>query len=133
MLQARKWLEDNRKAGAEFLAKELEIKPKLAEQGLDYYLAHRAWEPDLGIDLDGLKTVINVYAEQADMKGPIPSPEKYVDLTYLQPGVERAGLEMIPKLRPTHWHLCVCAVNQHRRLRRTAFRSERVQLEVQQN
>jgi ABC-type nitrate/sulfonate/bicarbonate transport system substrate-binding protein len=91
VLQARKWLEDNRKAGAEFLAKELDMKPKLAEQGLDYYLAHRAWEPDLGIDLDGLKTVINVYAEQADMKGPIPSPEKYVDSTYLHQAWKELG------------------------------------------
>jgi NitT/TauT family transport system substrate-binding protein len=84
VLQARRWLEENRKAGAEFLAKELEMKPKLAEQGLDYYLTHRAWEPDLNIDIDGLKTVVEIYAEQADIKGPIPSPEKYVDLSYLK-------------------------------------------------
>ena len=32
VLQARKWLEENKKAGAEFLAKELDMKPKLAEQ-----------------------------------------------------------------------------------------------------
>src|SRR5918994_6346360 len=72
VLQARKWLEDNRKAGAEFLAKELDMKPKLAEQGLDYYLTHRAWEPDLNIDLEGLKTVIEIYAEQAEIRGPTP-------------------------------------------------------------
>jgi len=91
VLQARKWLEDNRKAGAEFLAKELEMKPKLAEQGLDYYLAHRAWEPDLSIDLEGLKTVIEIYVEQADVKGPIPSPEKYVDLSYLKQARKELG------------------------------------------
>jgi NitT/TauT family transport system substrate-binding protein len=91
VLQARKWLEDNRKAGAEFLAKDLDMKPKLAEQGLDYYLAHRAWEPDLSIDLDGLKTVIEVFAEQADMKGPIPSPEKYIDSSYLQQAWKELG------------------------------------------
>jgi NitT/TauT family transport system substrate-binding protein len=84
VLQARKWLEENKKAGAEFLAKELDMKPKLAEQGLDYYLTHRAWEPDLNIDLDGLKTVVEIYAEQAGIKGPTPNPEKYVDLSYLQ-------------------------------------------------
>ena len=84
VLHARKWLDDNRKAGAEFLAKDLNMKPKLAEQGLDYYLTHRAWEPNLDIDLEGLKAVIEIYAEQADMKGPVPSPEKYVDLSYLQ-------------------------------------------------
>jgi ABC-type nitrate/sulfonate/bicarbonate transport system substrate-binding protein len=91
VLQARRWLEENRKAGAEFLAKELEMKPKLAEQGLDYYLTHRAWEPDLNIDLDGLKTVVEIYAEQVDIKGPTPSPEKYVDLSYLKQARQELG------------------------------------------
>jgi ABC-type nitrate/sulfonate/bicarbonate transport system substrate-binding protein len=91
VLQARRWLEENRKAGAEFLAKELEMKPKLAEQGLDYYLTHRVWEPDLNIDLDGLKTVVEIYAEQADIKGPIPGPEKYVDLSFLKQARKELG------------------------------------------
>jgi len=91
VLRARRWLEENKKAGAEFLAKELEIKPKLAEKGLDYYLTHRAWEPDLNIDLEGLRTVIEIYAEQADMKGPVPSPKKYVDLNYLQEAWKELG------------------------------------------
>jgi ABC-type nitrate/sulfonate/bicarbonate transport system substrate-binding protein len=91
VLQARKWLEENRKAGAEFLAKELDLKPKLAEQGLDYYLTHRAWEPDLNIDLDGLKTVIEIYAEQAEMKGSTATPKKYVDLSYLKQAWKELG------------------------------------------
>ncbi len=91
VLKARRWLEDNRKAGAEFLAKELEMKPKLAEKGLDYYLTHGAWEPNLNIDLDGLRTVVEIYAEQAEMKGSIPSPEKYVDLSYLRQALKELG------------------------------------------
>jgi ABC-type nitrate/sulfonate/bicarbonate transport system substrate-binding protein len=91
VLQARKWLEDNRDAGANFLAKELDIKPKLARAGLDYYLTHKAWAPDLSIDLDGLKTVMEIYAEQADMKGPIPSPKKYVDSSYLKQAWKELG------------------------------------------
>jgi ABC-type nitrate/sulfonate/bicarbonate transport system substrate-binding protein len=91
LLQARKWLDDNRKMGAAFLAQELKLKPELAQQGLDYYLENRAWAPDLGIDLNGLKTVIEVYAEQADIKGPIPAPEKYVDLSYLEQALKELG------------------------------------------
>ena len=91
VLQARKWLEDNRKAGAEFLARELDLKPKLAEKGLDYYLTHRAWEPNLDIDMDGLKTVVEIYAEQADLKGSISRPEKYVDLSYLHEALKEVG------------------------------------------
>jgi len=53
VLQARKWLEENKKAGAEFLAKELDLKPKLAEKGLHYYLTQQAWVPDLSIAWTG--------------------------------------------------------------------------------
>lgn len=91
VLQARRWLEENKRAGAEFLAKELEMKPKLAEKGLEYYLAQRAWEPDLNIDVEGLKTVLEIYQEQAAMRGSTPSPEKYVDLTYLQQARRELG------------------------------------------
>jgi ABC-type nitrate/sulfonate/bicarbonate transport system substrate-binding protein len=91
VLQARRWLEENKKAGAEFLSKELEIKPKLAQKGLDYYLTHRAWEPDLSIDLEGLKTVVEIYAEQAGFRGSIPSPEKYVDPSYLKEAWKELG------------------------------------------
>lgn len=59
------------------------MKPALARKGLDYYLDHRAWGTSLRIDLEGLKTVVEVYAEQTDLRGPPPNPGKYVDLTYL--------------------------------------------------
>lgn len=91
VLQARKWVEDNRDAGADFLAKDLDMKPALARKGLDYYLDHRAWDPNLNIDMDGLKTVVEIYAEQADMKGPIPTPDKYVDLSYLKEAQKELG------------------------------------------
>ncbi|HEX9787615.1 MAG TPA: ABC transporter substrate-binding protein, partial [Candidatus Binatia bacterium] len=56
LLRARRWLEENRADAVAFLAEDLKMKPALARQGLDYYLEHRAWEPDLSIDVEGLKT-----------------------------------------------------------------------------
>ena len=91
LLQARKWLETNKSDAAEFLARELDLKPKLAKAGLDYYVSHGAWEPDLGIDLEGLKPVIEIYAEQAGMKGGISNPQKYVDLSYLRQAWQELG------------------------------------------
>jgi NitT/TauT family transport system substrate-binding protein len=91
VLQARKWLEDNRDAGAEFLANDLGIKPKLARKGLDYYLEHQAWEPDLSIDMNGLKTVVDIYAEQANLAGGPPNPEKYLDMSYLHQAWKELG------------------------------------------
>ena len=52
--------------------------------------------PELEIDMEGLKTVVEIYAEQTGMKGPLPNPEKYVDMSYLKASLEGAGLEMIP-------------------------------------
>lgn len=91
LLRARRWLEGNRADAVAFLAEHLKMKPALARQGLDYYLEHRAWEPDLSIDVDGLKTVIEVYAEQAGLAGPPPSPEKYVVSTYLTDALKELG------------------------------------------
>ena len=91
VLQARKWLDDNREAATEFLAKELQIKPQLARKGLDYYLENRAWEPDLSIDREGLKTVIDIYAEQVNLPGGAPNPEKYLDMSYLHDAWKELG------------------------------------------
>ena len=91
LLWARKWLEENRDDGAVFLANELKLNPVLARQGLDYYLDHRAWEPDLGINLDGLKAVLEVYQEQAAARGPLPNPGKYLERSYLKAALKKLG------------------------------------------
>jgi NitT/TauT family transport system substrate-binding protein len=91
VLRAKKWFEEDRKAAIEFLAKEFQLKPNLAEKGLDYYLTNQAWHPELDIEMDGLKTVVEIYAEQTGMKGPVPGPEKYVDLSYLKQALRELG------------------------------------------
>lgn len=84
LVKARRWLEDKKDDASDFLANTLKMKATLARRGLEYYLDHRAWDPNLSIDIDGLKTVVEVYAEQANLNGPLPNPEKYVDLSYLE-------------------------------------------------
>src|SRR5439155_24303475 len=95
VLLAKKWFERDRKAAAEFLAKEFELKPSLAEKGLDYYLTNLAWHPELDIEMDGLKTVVDIYAEQTGMKGSHPQPGKIRRYELLKTGAERTGLEIV--------------------------------------
>jgi ABC-type nitrate/sulfonate/bicarbonate transport system substrate-binding protein len=92
IVRAKKWFEQDRKAATDFLAKEFQLTPSLTEKGLDYYLTTQAWHPELEIELDGLKTVIDIYAEQTGMRGAIPSPEKYVDASYLRQALKELGL-----------------------------------------
>jgi NitT/TauT family transport system substrate-binding protein len=92
VVRAKKWFEQDRNGATEFLSKEFALSPSLTERGLDYYLTTQAWHPELEIEMDGLKTVIDIYAEQTGMKGPIPSPEKYVDASYLHQALREIGL-----------------------------------------
>jgi hypothetical protein len=41
------------------------------------------WDPDGHVNHDGMKTVIQMSAEQNQTKGPLPSPSRYVDEGYL--------------------------------------------------
>jgi len=91
VLQAKKWFEQDKKAAVEFLAKEFQLTPSLAERGLDYYLTYQAWPPELELEMDGIKNVVDIYAEQTGMKGPLPNPEKYVDTSYLRQAWKELG------------------------------------------
>jgi ABC-type nitrate/sulfonate/bicarbonate transport system substrate-binding protein len=92
VVRAKKWFEQDRYAALEFLAKEFQLTPDLTAKGLDYYLVNQAWHPELEIEMDGLKTVVDVYAEQNGLKGPLPSPEKYVDQSFLKQALKEIGL-----------------------------------------
>ncbi len=92
VIRAKKWFEQDRKAAVEYLAKEFQLSQSMAEKGLDYYLANQAWPPELEIEMDGLRTVVDIYTEQTGMKGPAPNPEKYVDQSYLRQALKELGL-----------------------------------------
>src|SRR5215510_11486934 len=46
VIRAKKWFEQDHKAAVEYLAKEMQLSPTMAERGLDYYLTHQAWHPE---------------------------------------------------------------------------------------
>lgn len=56
------------------------------EQGMDL-----AMVAELEIDMNGLKTVVDIYAEQTGNKGVLPNPEKYVDSSYLKQAWKELG------------------------------------------
>ena len=92
VVRAKKWFEQDKRSAVEFLAKEFQLPLSLAERGLDYYLTNQAWHPELEIEMDGLKTVVDIYAEQTGIKGPAPSPEKFVDQSYLRQALKEFSL-----------------------------------------
>jgi ABC-type nitrate/sulfonate/bicarbonate transport system substrate-binding protein len=86
-----RWLIENKQPAIDFLVKEMDLKPEHARRGWEYYVEHRIWDPNADVNIEGVKTALQVYAEQAQMKGPLPSYSKYVDQSYLKEAVKELG------------------------------------------
>lgn len=91
MAQTMRWMHQNKEAAAEFLAKEMKLKPEHARRGWDFYSSTRMWHPEGDINLDGLQVVTQIYWEQTQSKGAVPKAAKYVDQTYLRDALKELG------------------------------------------
>ena len=88
-VRAHRWLYANKEAAIEFLSKEIPLKPELARRGWEYYTANHIWHPNAEINIEGLKSTMQIYAEQT--KGPPPDPLKYIDQSYLHQAIKELG------------------------------------------
>lgn len=91
MVLTMRWLYENKAAAIEFLTREMKLKPGHAEKGWQYYVENRIWHLDADINLEGMKTVIQIQAEQGAIKSPLPNPAKYVDESYLRQALKELG------------------------------------------
>lgn len=88
---AMRWLYENREGAVEFLTREMRLKPAHARKGWEYYTENRIWHPEADVNLEGVKTVLQIYAEQTQAKGALPTAEKYVDQSYLKEALRELG------------------------------------------
>ncbi len=91
MILSMRWLYENKEAAIEFLTKEMKLKAVHARKGWEYYTENRIWHPEGDINIEGLKTLIQIFAEQNQAKGTLPSPAKYVDQSYLREALRELG------------------------------------------
>jgi NitT/TauT family transport system substrate-binding protein len=92
MAQTMRWMHQNKEAAADFLAKEMGLKPEHARRGWEFYSSTRTWHPDGDINLEGLQIVTQIYWEQTQSQGPVPKASKYADQSYLREALkELAG------------------------------------------
>lgn len=88
MAQTMRWIHQNKEPAANYLAKEMNLKPDHARRGWDFYTSTKMWHPDGDLNLDGLQNVTQIYWEQSQSKGAVPSAAKYVDQSYLREAVK---------------------------------------------
>lgn len=91
MVLAMRWMFENKEPAIDFLTKEMKLKPAHARKGWEYYTGNRIWYPDTDINIDGVRTLIQIYAEQGQIKGTLPGPAKYIDQSYLREALKELG------------------------------------------
>jgi NitT/TauT family transport system substrate-binding protein len=91
MVLAMRWVYENKEQAIDFLTKEMKLKPAHARKGWEHYTSNRIWYPDADINVEGFKTLIQIYGEQGQLKGPLPSPAKYIDQSYLREALRELG------------------------------------------
>jgi ABC-type nitrate/sulfonate/bicarbonate transport system substrate-binding protein len=91
MIQTYHWIYQNRAQAVDFLAREMKLKPEHARRGWEFYTSSRMWHPDGDLNVEGLQAVVQIYAEQTQLKGPVPNAAKYVDQSYLKEALKESA------------------------------------------
>jgi len=91
-IRSLRWINEGPDQAAEFLTKEMGMKPPYGKIGVDYYVKHKVYPSDGAVTLDGFKMNIQVQANDGFVKEPLPAPEKYLDLSYLRQAQKELGL-----------------------------------------
>ncbi len=84
MALATRWLMENKEAACNYLSKEMVINPDHCRMGWEYNVKHAIWDRNADLNVEGVRTMIKIYAELNNIKEPLPQPSKYVDSSYLK-------------------------------------------------
>ena len=57
----------------------------------EYYADNHVWHKDLEVNVEGVKTIIRIYSDENQVKGPLPNPAKYVDRSYIRDALRDLG------------------------------------------
>lgn len=87
MVSTMRWMNDNRDQACGYLTKELNISMEHCRHGSDYNWKARIWDRNADLNVEGIRTVIKITADQGILKEPLPAPAKYMDLSYLKQAV----------------------------------------------
>src|SRR5688572_1236991 len=84
MASTMRWMMDNRDAACGYLSKEMAISMEHCRYASDYNWKSRIWDRNADLNIEGVRILIKITAEQGILKEPLPQPSKYIDPSYLK-------------------------------------------------
>jgi len=91
MAQTMRWMSDNREAPCAYLSKEMAISIEHCRYASEYNWKNHIWDRNADLNVDGVRTLIRITAEQGILKEPLPEPAKYIDSSYLKQALAEIG------------------------------------------
>jgi len=84
MVSTMRWMSDNRDQACAYLTKEMVLSPEHCRHGSDYNWKSRIWDRNADLNVEGVRTVMKITADQGILKEPLPPASKYIDQSYLK-------------------------------------------------
>ena len=84
MVATMRWMMDNRETACAYLSKEMTISIEHCRYAADYNWKNRIWDRNADLNVEGVRTVMKITAEQGILKEPLPQPSRYIDSSYLK-------------------------------------------------
>ena len=91
MVATMRWMSDNREPACAYLSKEMAISVEHCRYASEYNWKNRIWDRNADLNVDGVRTLIKITAEQGILKEPLPEPSKYIDPSYLKQALTELG------------------------------------------
>jgi ABC-type nitrate/sulfonate/bicarbonate transport system substrate-binding protein len=84
MVLTMRWILDNREPACAYLSKEMAISIEHCHYASEFNWKKRIWDRNADLNVEGVRTLIRITAEQGILKEPLPEPAKYIDSSYLK-------------------------------------------------
>jgi ABC-type nitrate/sulfonate/bicarbonate transport system substrate-binding protein len=92
LIRGFQWLHQNKEEAIAFITSELKLERRYAAAGWEEYVRSNAWPPKGDIDVEGVKTQIQILAQGSNSSSPLPPAERYINLSYLRAAQKELGL-----------------------------------------
>jgi ABC-type nitrate/sulfonate/bicarbonate transport system substrate-binding protein len=92
MVRAMQWAHANKEEAAELVTRRTGIPLKYTRVNVDEYLAQGIISRDGTVNRDGFQRLIDLMGERLFKQRPYPTPEKYLDMSYLRRAHQELGI-----------------------------------------
>src|SRR5512145_2064849 len=92
MVRAMQWAHANREAAAELVSKRTGIPIKYTRATVDEYLSQGIISRDGSVNREGFQRLIDLMGERLFKNRPYPTPDKYLDMSYLRRAHKELGM-----------------------------------------